>query len=269
MFTTETIAAMAVGGLLALIIPIGAAVIFKLKNRETWLPSVFIGAGTFFVFAMILEQLLHAVMLPIVQGSKVLYCVYGAFAAGVFEETGRFIAYKTLMRKHYSTKNAVYTGIGHGGCEAILLLGMTMLSNISVAASVNTLGIDEFVKISSAGNPELAETVRSQVEAISAIDFAVMGQSIYERVLAMVFHVCMSVIVYKAASQRGKVWLYPCAVVLHALLDVPAVLYQTGVLTGIPAVHGIMTAFTAVVVVGTAVLAKKLPDKNGQQNARL
>lgn len=261
MFGSQTIAALFVGGLLALIIPIAAAVIFKLKNRETWLPGVFIGAGTFLVFALILEQLLHAVMLPIVQGNVLLTCVYGALAAGIFEETGRFVAYKTLMKRRYTTKNAVYMGIGHGGCEAIMLVGINFISYAFVALAVNAVGAERFIQTSTAGNAELAETLGQQLDAIAAIGVVSTIQAVYERIIAMVFHVCMSVVVYKAVSQRGKVWLYPSAIALHALLDAPAAMYQTGVITSIPMTHAIMTVFVAAVVFGTVILAKKLPDK--------
>lgn len=261
MFSSSTVALLFIGGALGIIIPVGAAVIFKLKNREAWLPGVFIGAGTFIVFAMVLEQLLHAAMLPIVSGNAVLMSVYGALAAGIFEETGRFVAYKALMRRHYSAKNALYMGIGHGGCEALLLVGVNFISYGSIALTVNALGIDRFIQMSTAGNAEIAETIRTQLDSIAGIGAITVVQAIYERIIAMTFHICMSVVVYKAVSQRGKIWLYPLAVVLHALLDVPAMLYQLGILTSIPAVHITMTAFVAAVVFGTVILAKKLPDK--------
>lgn len=261
MFGAETIVSLFVGGALGIIIPVGAAVVFKLKSRETWLPSVFIGAGTFIVFAMILERLLHAAMLPIVSGNAVLMSVYGALAAGIFEETGRFVAYKTLMRRHYSTKNALYMGIGHGGCEALLLVGVNFISYAVTALSVNALGIDRFIQMSTAGNAEIAETIRTQLDSIAGVGAITVVQAIYERIIAMTFHICMSVTVYKAVSQRGKLWLYPLAVVLHAVLDVPAGLYQLGILTSIPAVHITMTVFVAAVVFGTVMLSKKLLDK--------
>ncbi len=264
MFSAETIVSLFVGGLAAFIIPIAAAVVFKLKKRETWLPGVFIGAVTFFLFAMILEQLLHLVMMPLVRGSVVMTSIYGALAAGVFEETGRFVAYKTLMKRHYTTKNAVYMGIGHGGCEAILLVGVNFISYAVIALSVNALGVEQFIKMSTAGNTEIAETIRLQLNAIADINAVYAVQALFERIIAMVFHVCMSVVVYKAVSRRGKIWLYPLAVVLHAVLDVPAVLYQTGVITSIPVVHVIMTVFVAAVVFGTVMLSKKLPDKTAQ-----
>lgn len=263
MFATSTILSLFVGGLLTIIIPLAAAVIFKLKNRETWLPSAFIGAGTFLLFAMILETLLHQVMLPLVQGSTVLYCAYGALAAGVFEETGRFVAYKTLMKRHYTTKNAVYLGIGHGGFEAIIL-GVNLVSRGAALLSANALGFDEFIQMSANGNAELADTLRQQLESFQSYNFASVGAGIYERLIAMTFHVCLSVVVYKAVSQKGKLWLYPLAVLLHAALDTFAALHQRGVITSVLLLYVIFTVFVAAVVFGTVVLAKKMPDSAAQ-----
>ena len=71
----------------------------------------------------------------------------------------------------------------------------------------------------------------------------------------MTFHVCMSVWVYKAATE--KLWLYPVAIAAHALLDVPAAMYQAKAITSIPVVYAIMTAFTAAVVFVTIKRFKK------------
>ena len=37
-------------------------------------------------------------------------------------------------------------------------------------------------------------------------------------------------IMFVAAKQKGKLWLYPVAIFMHALIDTPAVLYQLGTL---------------------------------------
>lgn len=264
MFTSSTIVSLFVGGFLGLVIPILAAVIFKLKNREAWLPSVFIGAGTFFVFALILEQLLHTVMLPIVKDNTFLYCVYGALAAGIFEETGRFVAYKTLMKKHYTMKNALYMGIGHGGFEVIAIMGISYISYAVVGLAVNALGAEQFIQMSTAGNAELAETLGQQLDSIAAIGAVTVVQALYERIIAITFHICMSVVVYKAVTQKGKIWLYPAAIVLHAALDFFAALYQVKVIDNIAVLYVIWTVFAAALVFGTVMLSKKLPDKAAQ-----
>ena len=65
----------------------------KLKAR---ISSFFIGAGTYLLFAMLLEQQLHALVIQFcglnAQSRPWLYYVYATLAAAVFEETGRLIA---------------------------------------------------------------------------------------------------------------------------------------------------------------------------------
>ena len=244
----STIAALVVGGLLAIIIPIAAIIVYKRRRKDAWLISALIGAGTFLVFAFILEQILHTVMLPVVSGNKILYCIYGCLAAGVFEETGRFIAYKAFMKNHRSAQNAVMMGLGHGGFEAMALLGAGLLSNALVAVNVNAVGLDVFVEQATMGNAELAETVRLQIDAIAQSGFGSIALGLFERMIAMAFHVCMSVIVYKSA-QKGKFILFPAAILLHALLDSVAVMYQVGVITSLSSVYIPMVIMTAAVAV--------------------
>lgn len=259
-YTTQTTAALIIGAVLSFVIPIGAVMVYKLKNRSTWLPSALVGAGTFIVFAMMLEQLLHAVMLPIVRQSAVLYVVYGALAAGIFEETGRFAAYKTLMKNSYSTKNAVMMGLGHGGIEMILILGLTMVSLAGSAIMVNTQGFESTVGILAAENPDAVEPTRAQLESLAAYGFTNMTMSIYERILAMTLHVCLSAVVFFAASRPGKVHFFPIAIILHALFDTPVAMYQVGMITSMPLVYAILTVLTAGLAGFTVMLAKKYPD---------
>lgn len=255
MFSTETIAALAVGAALAILIPVAAIIVFKKKNRDTWLPSVFIGAATFIVFALILEQLLHLVMLPIVQGNIWVYAVYGALAAGVFEETGRFVAYKTLMKKHYTTKNAVLMGLGHGGAEAMIVLGVMLLTYLALVLSANSVGLDKALETAAKGNAEMAQTLGAQLESMRGYNFAGAALGIYERLIAMTLHVCLSVWVYKAATQ--KIWLYPAAIGIHALFDFFAALYQVGVITSLLLLFIILTVFAAATVFATVKLSKR------------
>lgn len=228
MYSGQTIAALGICTLFGIGIPIGAVISFKRKFRESWLPAAFIGAGTFLVFAMILEQILHSVMIPLVNNNLAVRCIYGALAAGIFEETGRFAANKALMRKHYSDKNAVLMGLGHGGCEALIILGITMLSYFILALFTNAVGKTAAIQALTGGNAALEDTVSVQLASITKYGFANMAVSVYERVFTMAFHVCMSVWVMRAAAQKGKVWLFPAAVVTHAAVDMFAMLYQIG-----------------------------------------
>lgn len=258
MFSGQTVAALVIGAILAFGIPIAAVIVFKVKNREVWLPSALIGAGTFIAFALILEQILHAIMLPVVQNSVLLYTVYGALAAGVFEETGRFVAYKTLMKNHLSVKNGVMMGIGHGGIEAIIIVGLTFFSYAALTIMVNSQGLEPVIELLTAGSPDAVEPTRTQLEALTQMGFGNVAISLYERLLAMTFHVCLSVIVFHSVAKKGKLWLYPLAVLLHAAMDVPAALYQTGALPSVMFVEILMTVFTAFTVGLAVLITKKL-----------
>lgn len=256
MFSSTTIAALITGTVLAFLIPIAAVIVYKLKNRDARLPSALVGAVTFLVFALILESLLHNIMLPFIQGNAVIYIIYGALAAGIFEETGRLVAYKVVMKNNLTTKNAIMMGLGHGGFECMMVLGFSMISLAASAIMVNNDGLETTISTLSGGDAAAAETVRAQIEALTTYGFGNMVLGIYERLIAMTFHVCMSVLVFHAVSQPRQIKLYVLAVILHAALDVPAAMYQVGILS-LPVVYIIMTVLTAAVVYFIVTLTKK------------
>lgn len=231
---------------IGLAIPVGAALIWRFGFKKGTLAATFAGAGMFLVFAMILESLLHQVMLPLVSGNLVLYCVYGALAAGIFEETARFLCFRFLMKKQLSAENAVSYGIGHGGFEMISVLVITSFGVIVMAVSMNSMGAAEFIKNASGGNEAIAAQLTQQMENYAAMNIPQAFLSVYERIVAMAFHISMSVIVMEAVKVKGRIWLYPAAVVLHALLDTPAVLYQSGVIS-IWLCYIIVTIYTALI----------------------
>ncbi len=234
MFSSYTIACMLICAILCTAIPIGAMIIFKVKNKEVKLSSFFIGGGVFIIFALILEQLLHSVMLPFVSGSTAAYVIYGTLAAGVFEESGRFITFKTVLKKA-DRKNAVMFGLGHGGTEAIILVGLTMFSYAFTAIKANAMETANAMAVAPAANELL------RIKLVSLSSFGIV------KLLTLVFHTAASVMVFEAARVREKRFLYPLCILLHALLNVPAALYQRGVLT-MGMIYPIMIVITAAVV---------------------
>ena len=226
----EAFAGMAAASLLCIAIPIAAAIFWKKKHKNTSLITLLAGAVTFTVFAMILEQLLHMVMLPVVSGSSVLYVIYGALAAGVFEETGRFVTFKLFLKKTTAggdPDNAVMFGIGHGGTEAVLLIGVTMgLSYIPMCAMANSgMLTPEMI-----GDEATYETVVTQINLLAGYSFFDFMTMVLERVLAIAAHIAMSVFVFRAANDRKRLWMFPATILVHVLIDVPAAMFQVGVL---------------------------------------
>ncbi len=262
MVGTEALISLFFCAILSFAIPITAVIVFKKKHPEASLLSAVIGAATFVVFALVMEQLLHLVMLPLVLGSTVAYVLYGTLAAGVFEETGRFVACKLLMKKRTGNANAVMMGIGHGGIEAIILVGFGMISYIATALMVNSMGIGGIAEMSGITDEANLALLNQQVNGIAAFAISTALVNIVERVLAMTLHISMSVVVMKAATVKGKLWLYPAAIVMHAVFDVPAALYQRGVIPSI----WLLELILAVLAVGSVFAALKI-SKIGQENS--
>src|SRR5699024_7905221 len=98
--------------------------VFLLKKYPKSCNPMLVGAWIFFVFAQVLEAILHQVVFFVdifttnwLQ-NPLVYAIYASLAAGVFEEIGRFIGFRFLLKKFRSWKDGIAYGIGHGGIES-------------------------------------------------------------------------------------------------------------------------------------------------------
>jgi len=250
---------MAVSAVLSIGVPIALFFVVRKCYGKGILPVLVGGAG-FFLFAMVLEQILHLVVLrPGADGASALtqrpflYMLYGALAAGVFEETARFISFHILKKRCAGFGTALKHGIGHGGVEAALIGGISLISSMVLAAMLNTMGAES---LSALGAPVL-----EQVQAIAATSPAMLLISGAERMMALGIQISLSVVVYYAVYKPRKLWLFPLAILLHALADCPAALFQTGVIANVWAVEGIVLASMAALIAIAAVIHKWLEPK--------
>ena len=230
--------------------PLALLIWWKKKTGLRLAPFI-VGAACFFVFAMVLESICHNLVLirggsyTPVYTNTLLYVVYGSFAAGIFEETGRLFGFKVLLKKYTSRETAVAYGIGHGGIECVFVLGATYLQLLLCALGV------------SFGDPSADIMVSRTLAELSA---PVMLLACFERILAVAFHVGASMLVFTAARDRRKFWLYPAAIVLHALLDAPAALMQKGVITNMLLLEAVMAVISAAVLIASKkVLYSSIP----------
>lgn len=216
------------------ILPVVICIWWLLTKKEK-ITTVLIGAATWFVFAVLLEAIPKYFLLnpatslgKSIVGNASLYTVIGALMAGIFEETGRIVAFKTLLRKRTNKETGISHGIGHGGFEAIFLLAVTGIQYITYASMINSGAFQTVVDIASAAGADVSslETLPSQIMAITPMNGVL---SVAERAFAILLHIGLSILVFNAV-RRSKIGYYFLAVLLHALFDVPAALYQRGVL---------------------------------------
>jgi uncharacterized membrane protein YhfC len=180
----------------ATILPIGAAVYLNRRYNTSW-KAVAVGALIFILF----QPVLRFPLLKLLQGTNwftynsvinpwIISIVLG-FSAAIFENTGRFIAFKFLLKNRLQWKNGIAYGLGHGGIEAILLVGMPLINAVIAAMS----------------NPSLI----NQAPAL----YLAGG---LERISAMTFHIATSLIVlYGVRNKKYRYLFY--AILAHGILD--------------------------------------------------
>ncbi len=262
----SVIIAMFLESAFAFLLPI-ALLLFWQKKTGARIAPFFVGAGIFFLFAMVLEQILHALCLmsdnPVsraIRGSVVLYALYGAFAAGIFEETGRFVAFK-LMKRHASREVSVTYGIGHGGIEAMLLVGVNMLIYGVCALLLNSGGAQALALFG-------PETQTALVPMLQSLTVGTCAIGAWERLSTVIFHIAMSVLVFAAVHQPGKWYLYPLAILLHAGVDLFAVLFQVGVLQNMILVEVLIMAFSLLCALLAWRIYRALPSYPAEEPKR-
>lgn len=209
---------------IAFLFPIGL-VIFMYRRYRISLRAVFVGALVFFVFQGIIRIPLLAYFgnqswyISLAQNTF-LTALFLGLTAGIFEEVGRLIGIKLFLKKHLSWKNGVAFGIGHGGIEAILLLGMNSLANLMYSSLINTGSFDTVIGSKISG--ELAAQIKNTLISAPSYMFLVGG---IERIFAITIQIGLSLIIFYAVMKRRYIYvLY--AILLHALIDSPIVFMQ-------------------------------------------
>lgn len=219
MVSDISIAFMGITLVFVIILAVFLPVYIRKKFHTAVLPY-FIGCAVFLVFALILEQLMHMAVLSTtgdtLTNNMWLFALYGGLAAGIFEETGRFLAMKFLMKKHYDNPhNALMYGAGHGCFEAVALIGTSMITNIIYSITINAGKTDTLLGAVPAGQKEEMQAVISQLTDTPSYMFLLAGA---ERITAVMLHISLSVLVWTAVVKKKAVF-YPLAIFLHAFLD--------------------------------------------------
>ena len=216
--------------ILAIAIPVMTFIILRKKlNGKT--KSFFVGCGVFLVFALILEQVfklpfyLNEACLNFFNKNLLISSLFGALLAGLFEEFGRFTAFKTILKKELNDDfQSFMYGAGHAGMEIIAILFVSMVSNLYYSILINSGNINTLLSNSGGATAHAILLIKSQ---LINTKFYVFYLSIFERLFAFISHISFSVIVWFACKNK-KDWFYlPIAIFLHAGLDFVSVILSS------------------------------------------
>ena len=240
---------------ISIALPVVLLIVVHKKTKARMAMAV-IGAATFFLFAMVLEQILHAVVLGVggerITGNIWIYGLYGGLAAGLFEEVGRFVAMRFAMKKQLNLPNALMYGVGHGGIEAILIVGLASVSNLVTSIMINAGTLEASLGALDQATKEATLTQLSALWTTPSYQFFLSG---IERIVAVTLHIALSVLVFQAVK-LGKKRYWFLAFAIHVGVDFATVIaanYLNLVLVEV---------MLAVLVAGVVALTVSLCRKN-------
>lgn len=213
----------------ALILPVGAA-IWLSARKKGYLKPVLLGALTFFVFQIITRIPLLQLVLPDMiwytifsTTQPVLYALFLGATAALFEEGGRWLVMRLFMKNRHRLNDGIAFGIGHGGIEAILLVGINAVV-LLILNDHSTTPLQMF-----AGG--------------------------FERIFTLIIHIALSVMVLKSVVLKKPLWLL-LAFVLHTVIDMAAVLL-VGAGAALLVIEAVVCVFSLLLLGYTVIEYKK------------
>ena len=243
-----SIAGMVFSLVVSFALPIGLFVYAKKKLGAKTAPF-FIGCGVFFVMVLMLEAAIHRIVFQLageaLTGSVILYAVYGGLMAALFEETGRYIAMRFLV-KPLDFTNAFMYGAGHGGVEAMLLCGVASINNIASAVMINSGTMSAQLATLDAEKAADTAAALSALWTTPSLTFFAGG---VERLLAGVLHVSLSILVFQSIRKKSRKGLLN-AYLFHFVIDSLSVL-----LSAVASVW-VVELVTALVTGGAVLMAR-------------
>ncbi len=205
-------------GLFEILFPILLAVWFTRRYKTRW--SV-IAAGA---LAFLAAQIVH---IPVLYGLTAAFqngvlpappfayhVVFNAallgLLAGLFETTARWVAFRILGDRVRTWEAGVTLGIGHGGAESALFVGLPVL--VTFVSMLALRGSSQAV------DPSLAGDLHAQVMTYFSQSWDIALAGMLERLTAITMHVALSLVVLQVFLRRNG-WFFLAAVLWHALTD--------------------------------------------------
>ena len=221
MVPAASIAGMVFSLVVSFALPIGLFVYAKKKLGAKTAPF-FIGCGVFFVMVLMLEAAIHRIVFQLageaLTGSVILYAVYGGLMAALFEETGRYIAMRFLV-KPLDFPNAFMYGAGHGGVEAMLLCGVASINNIASAVMINSGTMSAQLATLDAEKAADTAAALSALWTTPSLTFFAGG---VERIIAVVLHLSLSILVFQSIRKKAPMELVRAYRFPHVNMDLIA-----------------------------------------------
>ncbi|MBN2014600.1 MAG: YhfC family intramembrane metalloprotease [Candidatus Altiarchaeota archaeon] len=156
--------------------------------------------------------------------------------AGLFEEIGRYLSFRYIIKKARTWKEGLMFGAGWGGVEsfAVGILVIFSLINVIVLPNMDMQSLNATGQLSQ----EQLEQIEQAKEQITAINWYDPLFGAMERVFTIVLHLALTLIVLQCFIQNRKIFLL-IAILFHSLVDSLAVA-MLGFGYSVPVIEGVI-----------------------------
>ena len=209
---------------ISLIISIGVPILLAVWVMKKFKPgfwAVLSGMIVFFVvqigFRIILLQLFAITEfgMAFIENNFLLYIAIASLTAGLVEEFGRYFAFRVMLKKKHEFRHGIAYGIGHGGIEAVIIVGLSFISNIVVGILINTNALALLPGMEA----ELIQPTIDLMVNTPPVHFLLGG---IERIFAICLHIALSVMVLHGVRKK-KIGFTLLATLIHSAVNFAAV----------------------------------------------
>ena len=190
----------------------------KYKNGKFF--AIICGIGGF-LSSVFIEGIITYIFSLFLNKNSPLFYVITCISPGLFEETGRYIFFKYVLKNYNHVSTSVSYGIGHGGIESIFV-GFSLIGYIVAKKSF------------------IEKKIITQ-----NITFGIGLMSGIERILSMGIHISLSIFVFKAVKE-AKTNYYIASIFLHDFVDFFAFLKAVGIINSIVLIESLILVLCSI-----------------------
>ncbi len=225
MVPVSTIAACVFTLFVSLLLPVGILPVFAGTHRKQGIVTAWLlGAAGFVVTQIVIRLPILSVLsaqswfLDFSQNHLFAYAFMLAFSAGLFELAGRYAVAKMLSKK-LTWNRALAAGLGHGGIEAMLIVGIAYINNIAYILMIQSGTFDAMLTQIPGEQAVYLASIRDSLLYTPPMLFTLAG---VERILTMIAHAAMSTLVCWGVATGNTVKALLLCLGLHTLIDLTA-----------------------------------------------
>jgi uncharacterized membrane protein YhfC len=219
--STNAILAMFMTLIICIGLPVGLLLVFRKKMGKGVTSAFLAGALGFFVPQAVIR-------IPAIQGLALLdgfgdfvqnhfwtYAALLALSAGLFETVGRLVVFKTVLKNRTTYNAALCAGAGHGGIEAMYLVGLTYVNNLVLSFMINNGSAYGVLTGQGLASDQANQLITTMTQTSPAI-FYLAG---FERVFTIGFQIGLSMLLAYGITRNQTFKFFWVVLLLHTAVD--------------------------------------------------